>query len=331
MTAAIVKHSAAPVAQRTDVEPMSWADMMSMGDHLVRTGFLPQHLKTGAQVAAVILTGRELGMPPMTAVRCLSLVKGKVVEAADSQLARFKADGGRAVFSMLDATRATLDLTHPNGDKHTETFSIEDAKKAGLSGDNWQKYTKAMLRSRCITAGLKSLGWQGAVGTYDPDEALTFDAPQTPTAATSKPANGPTDAQAKEIKASLAALGITNERGAYLDSIYEGAETVEDYAHVVEVLRARLKDKAARELVPTAEEEIGQTRQSTIVEPAKPDPLTDEHRGILIALLEKGGAKLAAAKLAIVGGILEREVESFNDVSDAEGLRVIGALRGGAA
>jgi hypothetical protein len=64
-----------------------------------------------------------------------------------------------------------LVLRHPNGDEHTETFSIEDAKRAGLaSNDNYAKHPKAMLRSRAITAGLKSIGWEGAVGIYDPDE-----------------------------------------------------------------------------------------------------------------------------------------------------------------
>ena len=150
---------------------LSFNEMVAMGEQLVRTGFLPAHLRTGAQVAAVILTGRELGMEPMRAVRSLSLVKGKVVESADSQLARFKADGGRAQFKTLTDTDAVLWLRHPNGDEHTESFTMTDANKAGLSSnDTYRKFPKAMLRSRVITAGLKSVGWEGAIGNYDPEE-----------------------------------------------------------------------------------------------------------------------------------------------------------------
>jgi len=157
--------------QATALPVMSFGDMVAMGDALLATGFLPAHLRSGAQVAAVILTGRELGMEPMRAVRSLALVKGKVVESADSQLARFKADGGRAVFQVLSEQEAVLQLRHPNGDEHLESFTMQDARNAGLAGsETYKKFPKAMLRSRVITAGLKSLGWEGGVGTYDPDE-----------------------------------------------------------------------------------------------------------------------------------------------------------------
>ena len=172
-----------------------FAGLVSMGDQLRRTGFLPAHIKNGVDFAAIVLMGRELGMGTMAACRKLQVIKGTVTERADSQLARFKSAGGRAEFKELSEARAVLTLRHPNGDQHTETFTIEDAKRAGLaSNDNYNKHPKAMLRSRAITAGLKSVGWEGAVGIYDPDEVSEpeparepvvvrpkFDEPQTHT------------------------------------------------------------------------------------------------------------------------------------------------------
>jgi hypothetical protein len=150
-----------------------------MGDQLRRTGFLPSHIKDGISFAAIVLMGRELGMGTMAACRKLQVIKGTVTERADSQLARFKTCGGRAQFKELSEQRAVLVLRHPNGDEHTETFSIEDAKRAGLaSNDNYAKHPKAMLRSRAITAGLKSIGWEGAVGIYDPDEITDAPSPE---------------------------------------------------------------------------------------------------------------------------------------------------------
>jgi hypothetical protein len=152
-----------------------------MGDQLRRTGFLPSHIKDGVSFAAVVLMGRELGMGTMAACRKLQVIKGTVTERADSQLARFKSCGGRAQFKELTEAKAVLWLRHPNGDEHQETFTLEDAKRAGLSSnDNYSKHPKAMLRSRAITAGLKSLGWEGAVGIYDPDEVADLPATQEP-------------------------------------------------------------------------------------------------------------------------------------------------------
>ncbi len=156
---AVVQHEAA-----------SFPELVSMGQQLVGTGFMPEHIKNGAQAAAIILAGRELGMPPMRALRSLVLVKGKVTEYADSQLSRFKSDGGRAVFRELTETSAVLWIKHPNGDEHVESFTMQDAQKAGITGHMYSKFPKAMLRSRVITAALKSVGWEGGAGVYDPSE-----------------------------------------------------------------------------------------------------------------------------------------------------------------
>jgi len=154
-----------------DLDAVEFGRLIKVGDELVKTGFMPRHIRTGAQAAAIIQTGRELGMTAMRALRSLHMVEGKVVEDAASQLARFKSAGGRAAFKTLDEKRAVLALRHPNGDEHTETFTVDDAKAAGLAGkDNWRKHGKAMLRSRVITAGLKSVGWEGSVGMYGEGE-----------------------------------------------------------------------------------------------------------------------------------------------------------------
>lgn len=151
---------------------MTFPELLAMGEHLVKTGFLPQHIRTGAQAAAIMLAGRELGLPPMRAFRSLVMVKGKVTEHADSQLSRFKLSGGRAVFRELTRDRAVLWLRHPNGDEHVEEYTRDDAIAAKLvqQNENYDKHGKAMMRSRVITAALKSLGWEGAVDIYDPDE-----------------------------------------------------------------------------------------------------------------------------------------------------------------
>jgi hypothetical protein len=170
MTTTLALHTGTTAAVVPASPTLTLAAAMEIGTVLVKTGFLPEHIKTGPQAAAIILTGQELGMAPMRAVRSLVMVKGKVTESADSQLARFKASGGRAQFTELSDEVAELRLRHPNGDEHVERFTLADAKRAGIASPMYQKFPRAMLRSRAITAGLKSLGWEGGTGIYDPSE-----------------------------------------------------------------------------------------------------------------------------------------------------------------
>lgn len=196
-------------------------ELAANGDQAVKTGMLPDHIKTGWQFAVIAATGHELGMQPMRAIRSLAMVKGKVVESADSQLARFKAAGGRSQFEVLDETKAVLHLIHPNGDKHTESFTIEDAKRAGLSSNsNYSKFPKAMLRSRAITAGLKSVGWEGAVGAYDPDELRSEEFPERTYEAAREPAREPVVVRPKfpdEPKATVVKLKAEPAKSAASD------------------------------------------------------------------------------------------------------------------
>ena len=209
----------ANVPRVLDSERMTFGDMLAMGNALVTTGFLPDHIKTGAQAAAIIATGRELGMQPMRALRSLNMVKGKVTENADSQLARFKTDGGRAMFRELTHERAVLHLVHPNGDEHTEEFTMRDAQAAGLvsRGGMYEKHAKAMLRSRVITAALKSIGWEGGAGNYDPDEL-----------APPRPMRDAANEQ-RMVQHEPTPVGVDNDTGEVLYELVENEEPAVQY------------------------------------------------------------------------------------------------------
>ncbi len=151
-----------------------FASLVDLAETFIKSGFMPKSVRTAPQAVALILTGREMGLGPMASIRSIAIVDGKPVVAADLQLGLFKRAGGHATFEQLDERGAVLRLKHPNGDEHTERFSLADAEKAGLAGkDNWRKYPKAMLRSRVITAGLKSVGFEPLAGVYDPEEMDT--------------------------------------------------------------------------------------------------------------------------------------------------------------
>ena len=227
--------------------------IFELAKHLVPSGMLPDHVKTPGQAVAIILAGRELGMPPMRSLRSLVLVKGKVVESADSQLARFKADGGKASFTHLDDTRAVLKLTHPNGDEHGEAFTIDDAKRAGLmSNPTWQKYPKAMLRSRVITAGLKSIGWDGAVGNYDPDEAREINGGKPVATVEAAPV---VQMPRRKSEAQQAAIPVTPEVQEVADGMLRAVEVVGD-DDIEELLQASIDAQQAQPDEPITQAQV---------------------------------------------------------------------------
>jgi hypothetical protein len=154
------------------ISPWSdWDSKMKFADQLVKTGFLPKAVDTAGKALAIIFAGQEIGIPPMHALRSINVIQGKPSLAAELQLALFKQRGGRSKWIRSDADVAEIWLRHPNGDEHTETFTMDDAKRASLvKKDGWQFYPKAMLRARAITAGLRAVAPDIIAGIYDPEE-----------------------------------------------------------------------------------------------------------------------------------------------------------------
>lgn len=164
-------------------QPAELVALRRLAEELVASGTLPASGRALAQALAIILAGREMGVEPMTALRSLSFDRGKVIVAADLQLALYKRDGGHAEWVENGMTAVALRLRHPNGDEYVSTFTAEDARRAGLWGKAgpWSQYPVAMMRARAITAGLKAIGYAPTAGAYDSvSEELTAVVPAMP-------------------------------------------------------------------------------------------------------------------------------------------------------
>jgi len=160
-----------------------YKNMCDFAQGLIKSGFLPDSIKTQEQAVAIILTGQELGLPTMYSLRNINVIKGKPTMSAEMQLAIFIRRGGLAQWIESTNERATLKLKHPYSDTwHTETFTFADAERAKLTkywddnkkewkpNQNYLKFPKNLLRARCTTNALRAVAPDIQMGLYDPEE-----------------------------------------------------------------------------------------------------------------------------------------------------------------
>jgi len=147
--------------------------LMQMGTMAVKSGFLPTSIKTVEQAVIIALKGRELGIPPMQAFSSISVINGKPCLGSELMLALVYKHHPQAVVNFLESTNEVckLEAKRPGGKMCTWTFTIDDAKRAGLLGKGpWQQYPGNMLRWRCISNMCKAVFPDAVMGCYTPEE-----------------------------------------------------------------------------------------------------------------------------------------------------------------
>jgi hypothetical protein len=152
----------------------TWQEMKEQARELVPTGFLPESIKTPQQAMAIMLTGKELGLPPMQAIRGINIIKGNPTIKPELMLAMClqRIPGFQYEFRNCDNKSATFACKRPSMmSEYVSTFTMEDAKTAGLTGNpSWTKYPGNMLRWRAVANALHIVAPDVLVGIYTPEE-----------------------------------------------------------------------------------------------------------------------------------------------------------------
>lgn len=150
-----------------------WKTMLEMADVFLKSGFLPEAIKTSAAAVTIIAKGRELGIPPLYALSNISIIKGKPVCQAELMLALLYRDHGDQAVQILETSdkQCRVSYKRRGGPRCEFAFTISDAERAGLTkGTTWQQYTSAMLRARCISAVARMAFPDSIAGMYTPEE-----------------------------------------------------------------------------------------------------------------------------------------------------------------
>jgi hypothetical protein len=160
--------------QSIDVAPQTWGVMREQASALLKSGFLPSAIKSPEQAVAIMLKGREIGIPAMQSLAQINVIQGKPTISAELMLALiYRAfPAAKITFKKLDNESCVIEACRPGGEPQTFSFSMDDAKAASLtSKDNWKKYARAMLRSRAVSEMARSLFPDAIAGcSYTPEE-----------------------------------------------------------------------------------------------------------------------------------------------------------------
>ena len=155
--------------------PRSLPEVTDLAERFAKSSLIPSDLKGKASdVFVTLLAGQELGLSPMAALRSIHVVKGKPILAADAMVALVLASGLCDYFKPKAKTATSVTyVTKRKGDTETElTYTIDDAKQAGITGgDNWRKYTRAMLSARCKAELARDVYPDVLAGVYETSEA----------------------------------------------------------------------------------------------------------------------------------------------------------------
>lgn len=163
----------------TDAMETAWR----LAQRIHNTEFVPKGLRGSPEkVLAALLLGREKGIGAMTALSHIDVIEGKAVSNAELKQALAESAGARFKTRESSNTRCVLHAWAPGdtGEPTVVTWTIEDAKNAGLSGkDNWRKYPKRMLFRRAMSDATSMVAAAAIVGLPPAYEEIDDDAYQT--------------------------------------------------------------------------------------------------------------------------------------------------------
>ena len=156
---------------------VAYSEMEQMASAIASSGLFG--MKDKNSVLALMAVAQSEGLHPATAARDFHIIQGRPALKADAMLARFQNAGGKVTWKDYTDERVTGVFSHPNGGELAVTWTIEQANRIGLvkPGSGWQKFPRAMLRSRCISEGIRSVFPGSVTGFYTPEEVETFTPP----------------------------------------------------------------------------------------------------------------------------------------------------------
>ena len=184
--------------------PVTLDEAMRFSEMLAKSSMVPkQYQNKPEDVLVAVQWGKELGLAPLQALQNIACINGKPSVYGDAALALVQASPlCEGIEERMEGEGTpnpqAVCVAHRKGRKPVvATFSVEDAKRAGLWGKQgpWSSYPKRMLAMRARGFALRDAFPDVLKGLISAEEAADYPDEAKPRP-TSKPAN-PLDLVAK--------------------------------------------------------------------------------------------------------------------------------------
>lgn len=142
------------------------APAAELAGKIAQTEFVPASLRNKpAAVLACILAGREIGLPPMQSLSQIAVIEGRPSLMAQGARTLILSRGHELWVEESTITRCVMHARRRGEEHlHTATWTIDDAKRAGLAAkQNWTRYPRQMLWNRC-TGDLARIAFADVLG-----------------------------------------------------------------------------------------------------------------------------------------------------------------------
>ncbi len=162
--------------ERFTLTPTSITEAMQFADMLAKSELVPKDFRDKpANVIVAMQWGLELGLQPLQALQNIAVINGRPSLWGDAVLALvMSCPDFEDISETATETEATCTVKRKGRAAITRSFSMEDAKRAGLTGKPgpWQQYPKRMMQMRARGFAVRDLFADVLRGMYIAEEVM---------------------------------------------------------------------------------------------------------------------------------------------------------------
>jgi len=141
--------------------PQNIEEALKFSDYLAKSTIVPKDFANNpGNILVAIQWGMELGLQPMQAMQNIAVINGRPALWGDAVIALVRSSPlCEYVYESDDGETATCRVKRRGEEEQSRTFSMTDAKLAGLAGKQgpWTQYPKRMRQMRARAFAMRDV------------------------------------------------------------------------------------------------------------------------------------------------------------------------------